>query len=120
MTCTITVDEIPCPILHIFLPPLGKNNRDESELSVRKHSCLLVATKVFSFQSLLFIGFVIAPVMCIFFNVTDDHDVVLIQILQIAYMKIERILRMMTTKPSQQLMMIRLYKKILIAIPMTS
>ena len=69
MTCTITVDEIPSPILYIFLPPLGKNNRDESELSVRKKFLSISRNKSFSFQSLKipFIGFVIAPVMCILF-----------------------------------------------------
>ena len=67
MTCTITVDEISSRILYIFFPTLGKNNRDESELSVRKKFLSISCNKSFSFQSLKipFIGFVIAPVMCI-------------------------------------------------------
>ena len=67
MTCTITVDEIHSLILYIFLPPLGKNNRDESELSVQKKNSIS-RNKSFSFQSLKipFLGFVIAPVMCIY------------------------------------------------------
>ena len=36
MNCTITVDYIPSPIIYIFLPTIGKDNKDESELSVRK------------------------------------------------------------------------------------
>ena len=40
-SCTITEDKIPSPILYIFFSPLGKDNRDESELSIRKNnSCL--------------------------------------------------------------------------------
>ena len=35
-SCTITEDKIPSPILYLFFPPLGKDNRDESELSIRK------------------------------------------------------------------------------------
>ena len=76
MTCTITVDEIPSPILYIFLPPLGKNNRDESELSVRKKFLSISRNKSVSFQSLKipFIGFVIAPVMCIRCFLSDGEE----------------------------------------------
>ena len=45
MTCTITEDKIPSPILYIFFPPLGKDNRDESELSVRKKEFLSISSQ---------------------------------------------------------------------------
>ena len=40
-SCTITEDKIPSPILYIFLPPLGKNNRDKSELSLYEKKILV-------------------------------------------------------------------------------